>query len=132
MSKLSEAVICFGVDIIPWVDKKTGEARLMCRANTLSDSDSNDRSTGRSFIAEELPEDNNGELAKRLMSELKQAVSKGYDYLLIIPHYKRLARGRGDAKSVIGDYELVGFGNLNYTPIDIKQPVTDVKQPVKS
>ena len=132
MSNFSDAIICIGADVIPWTDKKTGESRLMCRANTLADYESNDRSVGFGFIAEELPEDNRGELALRLQSEYKQAVAKGYDFLYIIPQFKRSARGRGDGKSVIGGYEVVGFGNFQRAPIDSKQSATDSKQPVKS
>lgn len=132
MSNFSDAIICIGADVIPWTDKKTGEARLMCRANTLADFESNDRSVGFGFIAEELPEDNRGELALRLQNEIKLAHSKGYDFLYIIPQFKRSARGRGDGKSVIGGYEVVGYGNFNRLPLDAKPAATDNKQPVKA
>ncbi|HAT1685026.1 TPA: hypothetical protein I8Y21_005855 [Klebsiella oxytoca] len=132
MSDFSDAVICLGADVIPWTDKKTGEPRVMCRANTLADYESDDRSVGFGFIAEELPEDNNCELARRLQNEYKLARSKGYDFLYIIPHFKRSARGRGEGKSVMGRFEVVGYGNFNRSPLDAKQPAADVKQPVKA
>lgn len=131
MSNLSDAIICTGVDIIKWNDKKTAEPREMFKANTLSDFERNDRSIGYGFIVEDLP-DGNSELVKRLYADYTLAVSKGYDFLYIIPHYKRSARGRGEGKSILGDYELAGYGNFQRSPIDPKQPGTDAKQPVKS
>ncbi|WP_370618257.1 hypothetical protein [Citrobacter meridianamericanus] len=99
--------------------------------NTLTDYESNDRSTGYGFIAEEVPEDDCGKLTLYLQSEYKLARSKGYDFIYIIPRFKRSARGRGDGKSVLGGFELAGYGNFSRVPLDAK-PSAIEKQSVKS
>ncbi|HDP0318538.1 TPA: hypothetical protein P5S08_003728 [Salmonella enterica subsp. enterica serovar Concord] len=130
MSNLSDSIICIGADVISYTDKKTGEPRVMCRINTLADYLSDDRSVGFGFIAEEVS-DADVAMAVRLQSDYKQAVAKGYDFLCIVPHFKRAARGRGDGKSIISGYELAGYGSFQRFPLDSKQPV-DGKQSVKS
>lgn len=132
MSDFSDAIICIGADVIPWTDKKTGTPRLMCRVNTLTDYESNDRSVGFGFIAEEVPEEDLGKLVNLLQSEYKLARSKGYDFIYIIPQFKRSARGRGDGKSILGGFKLAGYGRFSRFPLDDKPSATDVKQPVKS
>ncbi|ECG5640455.1 hypothetical protein E1K64_01540 [Salmonella enterica subsp. enterica serovar Poona] len=128
MSNLSGALRVFGGSIIPYVSKSTGATEYMCPADTLADYDETDRSVGRGFITEQFPSSDNHALIKRLQSDVRIANQKGYDYILIIPQYKRTARGRGQAQSVVGDYELVGYGKLTDSSIESVQ----VKQPVKS
>ncbi|EDJ9243981.1 hypothetical protein GFJ62_09390 [Salmonella enterica subsp. diarizonae] len=137
MSKeLTYSVIVTAVSHIPYIDKKTGEARLMCTMATLADLDVEDRTVGRGFITENLSVYNNGEVALRLQEELKKAFSLGYDYIHVIPQVKRQARSRGDGQSVVGSYQLVGYGSFSSVPLsEVKQPdnkPTDSKQPVKA
>lgn len=125
-SNLSNAVRVFGGTIIQYTNKSTGAIEHMCPVDTLADYDESDRSVGRGFITEQFTVGDNFALIKRLQNDVRQANQRGYDYILIIPHDKRTARGRGQAQRVVGDYELVGYGKLTDTPIEA------VKQPVKS
>ncbi|ECW6490595.1 hypothetical protein AH814_22270 [Salmonella enterica subsp. enterica serovar Rubislaw] len=124
MSNLSSAVRVFGGTIIQYTSKQTGAVEHMSTVDTLADYDETDRSVGRGFIAEQFTVSDDFALIKRLQSDVRVAHQKGFDYILIIPQDKRIARGRGQAQRVVGDYELLGYGKLNDTPIEaLKQPV---------
>ncbi|EDJ2557663.1 hypothetical protein CE665_25510 [Salmonella enterica subsp. enterica serovar Poona] len=127
MSDLSGALRVFSGKIVNYTNKQ-GQPDSFCSAATLADYDEADNSIGCGFIEESFPNDNNHLLIKRLQSDIRQASMKGFDYILIVPHYKRIARGRGQAQSVVGDYELVGYGKLTDSSLESVQ----VKQPVKS
>ncbi|WP_370618300.1 hypothetical protein [Citrobacter meridianamericanus] len=126
MSKLANSICVFGGSIIQYTNKSTGAIEHMCPVDTLADYEDGDRSVGRGFISEQFTVGDNFALIKRLQNDVRQANQQGYDYILIIPHDKRTARGRGQAQRVVGDYELVGYGKLTHTPIEA------VKQQAKS
>lgn len=127
MSKLANAICVFGGTAITYTNKSTGAIEHMCPVDTLADYEDTDRSVGRGFISEQFEVTDDLHLIKRLQDDIRQAHQQGYDYILIIPHDKRTARGRGQAQRVVGDYELVGYGKLTHTPVE----AVNSKQPAK-
>lgn len=122
MSNLSNAIRVFSGKIVHYTNKQ-GQPSSFATAATLADYDEADNSVGRGFIEEQFPTEQDHALMKRLQSDVRQAALKGFDYILILPQDKRIARGRGQAERVVGDYEVVGYGKLTDTPIEaVKQP----------
>ncbi|EEC5203183.1 hypothetical protein GJM11_25465 [Salmonella enterica] len=129
MSKvLFYSLIVTGVKHVPYNDKKTNEPKLMCTCSALGGSVIDARVVGRGAIDMDLSQENNGEVALRLQADLKQAISQGYEFIHITPYQKYEARSRGEGKSVICDYDLVGYSSMSSVAIDDKRPSGDVKQ----
>ncbi|EKT0980405.1 hypothetical protein QDT22_001026 [Salmonella enterica] len=137
MSKaMTYSLIVTSATRIPYISKTTKLPGIMCKIATLSNTEVTDRNKGRAFIEYDVTQDDDGAVAQRLLNDMQKAFSMGYEYIHITPYFTHQARSKGEGKSVLDDYEVVGYGNFTSVALaDVKQPdnkPTDSKQPVKA